>query len=188
MKRSEAQKIVGVLADAGELHLARLMVKAGQLKGPGVPDGTGPNQNSPACLVNRKNSLTKKGIVVDIEKETVDNTDFRRVLYTGEASQLVLMSLKSGEDIGEEIHKDSDQFFRIDKGTGIVEINGTKHAIKDGSAFVIPRGVKHNVIAGREGLKLYSIYSPPHHEDGTVHKTKEEALKDDEHFDGKTSE
>jgi len=131
----------------------------------------------------------KKGFVTDIETDTKQNDNFRKVLYTGKNSQLVLMSLKPGEDIGEEVHKDTDQFFRVDAGSGKVVINGNESEIKNGSAIVIPQGAKHNVInTGKEDLKLYSIYSPPHHEDGTIHKTKEEAESDKEHFDGKTTE
>jgi len=131
----------------------------------------------------------KKGFVTDIETDTKQNDNFRKVLYTGKNSQLVLMSLKPGEDIGEEVHKDTDQFFRVDAGSGKVVINGNESEIKNGSAIVIPQGAKHNVInTGKEDLKLYSIYSPPHHEDGAIHKTKEEAESDKEHFDGKTTE
>lgn len=131
----------------------------------------------------------KKGFVTDIEKDTVANNNFRKVLYTGGNSQLVLMSLKPGEDIGEETHEDTDQFFRVDKGSGKVIINGKEHKIKDGFAVVVPQGAKHNVInTGKEDLKIYSIYSPAHHRDGVLHKTKEEAEKDNEQFDGKTTE
>ena len=137
-------------------------------------------------IVNRL-SADSKGFVTDIEKDTVGNNNFRKVLYTGKNSQLVLMALKADEDIGEEVH-DVDQFFRIDAGSGKVIINGRETALKDGSAFIVPAGAKHNVIAGSDGMKLYSIYSPPHHADGTTHKTKEEAEKDDEHFEGKTTE
>jgi mannose-6-phosphate isomerase-like protein (cupin superfamily) len=131
---------------------------------------------------------SEKGFVTDIEKDTKANNDFRRVLYTGKTSQLVLMSLKANEDIGEEVHKDIDQFFRIDDGDGVVVINDVEHKIQNGSAFVVPQGAKHNIIAGENGLKLYSIYSPPNHKDGTIHKTKEDAQKAKEHFDGQTSE
>ena len=127
------------------------------------------------------------GFVTNIERDTTENDDFRRVLYTGKHSQLVLMSLKPNEEIGEEVH-DLDQFFRIDQGSGRVIINGREYDISDGSAFIVPEGVKHNVIAGADGLKLYSIYSPPQHADKTVHKTKEDAEKSDEHFDGKMTE
>lgn len=124
----------------------------------------------------------KKGIVVDIETDTIDNSNFRKVLYTGENSQLVLMSLKPGEDIGKEVHKDVDQFFRIDAGSGEVIISGKTHKVKDGSAFIVPAGAEHNVINnGSKDLKLYSIYSPPQHPDGTIHKTKDEAMKAEDH-------
>jgi mannose-6-phosphate isomerase-like protein (cupin superfamily) len=128
-----------------------------------------------------------KGFVTDIETDTVKNNNFRKVLYTGKNTQLVLMSLNSKEDIGEEIH-DVDQFFRIDSGSGSVIINGKTYKIKNGTAIVIPAGAKHNIIAGSDGLKLYSLYSPPHHADKTIHKTKDIASKDKEHFDGTTTE
>jgi len=130
-----------------------------------------------------------KGFVTNIEKDTVGNKNFRKVLYTGKNSQLVLMSLMPGEEIGEEVHEDTDQFFRVDSGSGKVVINGDETNIENGSAIVIPQGAKHNVInTGKEDLKLYSIYSPPHHEDGTIHKTKEEAEASKEHYDGKPTE
>jgi len=129
-----------------------------------------------------------KGFVTNIEEDTVKNKNFRKVLYTGKNSQLVLMSIKPKEDIGVEVH-DVDQFFRIDAGTGKVVINGVEHKLSNGFAIVVPAGAKHNIINdGTEDLKLYSIYSPPHHQDKTIHKTKEIALKDTEHFDGKTTE
>lgn len=138
-------------------------------------------------LVDAKSSKSK-GFVIDIEKETINNKNFRKVLYTGKNSQLVLMSLKPKQDIGLEVH-DVDQFFRIDAGTGKVIINGKTHEIKDGSAFIIPAGAEHNVINdGKEDLKIYTIYSPPHHKDKTVHKTKSEALENEEEFDGETTE
>jgi len=128
----------------------------------------------------------KKGYSIDIEKETLDNNNFRKVLYTAENTQLVLMSLKPKEDIGEEVHHGIDQFFRIEKGTGKVIINGKEHKITDGSSVVVPAGAKHNLINnGKDDLKLYSLYSPPHHAEGTTHKTKEDAEKDDEHFEKK---
>ncbi len=132
----------------------------------------------------------KKGFVADIEKETVKNTDFRRVLYTGKFSQLVLMSLKPGEEIGEEVHDDVDQFFRFEEGEGAVVIDGVKHTVKDGSAVVVPSSAKHNVLntSKTANLKLYTIYSPPEHQDKVVRKTREEAMAKEEHFDGKTTE
>jgi len=129
-----------------------------------------------------------KGFSDNIEKDTLENENFRKVLYTGNNMQLVLMSLKPGEDIGDEIHG-VDQFFRFEKGEGEAIINGHKYPVTDGSSVVIPSGSKHNIKnTGEEDLKLYSIYSPPHHADGVVHKTKAEALKDDESFEGDTTE
>ena len=132
----------------------------------------------------------KKGFVTDIETETVKNTDFRRVLYTGKFSQLVLMSLKPGEEIGEEVHDDVDQFFRFEQGEGKVVIDGVEHAVKDGSAVIVPNGAKHNVVNTSKtvDLRLYTIYSPPEHQDKVVRKTREEAMAREEHFDGKTTE
>ncbi|KKS18063.1 MAG: hypothetical protein UU76_C0027G0007 [Parcubacteria group bacterium GW2011_GWC1_41_7] len=130
----------------------------------------------------------KKGYCENIEKLTRENTDFRRVLYTAMHSQLVAMSLVAGEDIGVEIH-DTDQFFRIEEGTGTFVIDGVEYAVEDGSAMVVPAGAEHNVInTGSIPMKLYTIYSPSHHQDGTVHKTKLDALAADEHFDGTTTE
>ena len=130
-----------------------------------------------------------KGYVTNIEEDTLKNTDFRRVLYTGKNSQLVLMSLRPREEIGEETHT-LDQFIRVEAGDGVAILDDVKHQISDGSAVVIPAGTKHNVInnSETEELKLYSIYSPPEHSDGTIHKTKADALAHEEHFDGKTTE
>ena len=131
-----------------------------------------------------------KGFVQNIEEATMRNNNFRRVLYTAKKSQLVLMSLKPMEEIGMEVHKDNDQFFRIEAGQGKVIIDGNEYAVKDGFAVVVPAGSEHNVIntSGSEPLKLYTIYSPAHHRDGVVHATKEQAMSDEEEFDGKTSE
>lgn len=130
-----------------------------------------------------------KGYVTNIEKDTQENSNFRKVLYTARNSQLVLMSLKPGEDIGEEVHT-LDQFFRIEKGEGKAVLDGVESDISDGSAVVVPAGAKHNIInTGSEEMKLYTIYSPPEHKDKVVHATKEEAVADKEdHFDGITSE
>ena len=132
----------------------------------------------------------KKGFSTDLEKETRKNTDFRRVLYTGKYSQLVLMSLKPGEEIGSEVHDDVDQFFRFEEGEGVVIIDKTRNAVKDGSGVVVPSGAEHNVINTSKtlDLKLYTIYSPPEHRDMVVRKTKKEAIEQEEHFDGRTSE
>lgn len=134
--------------------------------------------------------LIMKGYKGNIEKLTLANNDFRRVLYTGHNSQLVLMSLKPNEEIGMEVHEENDQFFRFEKGQGKVIIDGNEYAVEDGDAIVVPRGARHNVIntSSTESLKMYTIYAPPHHRDGVSHATKEQAEMDDEHFDGVTSE
>lgn len=130
-----------------------------------------------------------KGFVEDIEELTEENTDFRRVLYTGKHLQLVLMALRPGEEIGEEVHEDHDQFFRVEKGKGEVWIDGARTRIKSDDAIIVPAGAKHNVInTGDKSLKLYTIYGPPDHKDGVVHKTKAEAAAAEEHFDGTTTE
>ena len=131
-----------------------------------------------------------KGFIQNIERMTLENDNFRKVLYTAKYSQLVLMSLKPGEEIGTEVHPDNDQFFRFEKGKGKVIIDGTESLVKDGVAVIIPAGAEHNVIntSSAESLKIYTVYSPAHHRDGVVHGTKEVAESDDEEFDGKTSE
>ena len=129
-----------------------------------------------------------KGFVTNIEDATKENDNFRKVLYTAKNSQLVLMTLIPGEDIGEEVH-DVDQFFRLDEGRGQCVIDGVKHDISDGWAIVVPAGARHNIINSGDGpLKLYTIYSPPNHKDGVVAKTKQEAEAHEEHFDGGTTE
>jgi mannose-6-phosphate isomerase-like protein (cupin superfamily) len=129
-----------------------------------------------------------KGYITNIEEDTLKNEDFRRVLYTAKNSQLVLMSLRPKEEIGEEVHE-LDQFIRVEAGNGLAILDGVEHRVADGSAVVIPAGTKHNVVnSGTEELKLYTIYSPPEHRDGTIHRTKNDALSHEEHFDGKTSE
>lgn len=131
----------------------------------------------------------KKGYKDNIEKLTQENENFRKVLYTGEKSQLVLMSLLPGEDIGEEVHDENDQFFRFESGTGKVVINETEYEVTDGDAVIVPRGARHNVInTGSESLKLYTIYSPAHHEDAVVRATKAEAEASSPEFGGKTTE
>ena len=128
-----------------------------------------------------------KGFVDDIEKLTEENEDFRRVLYTGHHLQLVLMSLQPGEEIGEEVHEDRDQFFRIEEGEGEVVIDGVRHQIEDDDAIIVPAGAPHNVICtGDSPLRLYTLYGPPEHRDGVVHPTKADARE--EHFDGRTTE
>jgi len=131
-----------------------------------------------------------KGYNANIEKDTQENENFRKVLYTGKHCQLVLMSLKPNEEIGMEIHTDNDQFFRFEKGEGKVLIDGNEYQVSDGSAIIVPSGAEHNVIntSATEDLKLYTIYSPAHHQDGVIRATKEEAEADGPEFDGKTTE
>ncbi len=131
-----------------------------------------------------------KGFNANIEKETLENKNFRKVLYTSKHSQLVLMSLVPNEEIGMEIHRDNDQFFRFEKGSGKVIIDGNVYKVGDGSAIVVPAGTEHNVvnISGSEDLKLYTIYSPAHHKDGIIRKTKKEAEANEAEFEGKTTE
>ena len=119
------------------------------------------------------------GYSINIEKATLDNKVFRKVLFTGPKSQLVLMTLKPGEDIGQETHPDIDQFVRVEAGKGKAVIDGKEYRLKDGSAVVIPAGSEHNVIntSKDEPLKLYTIYTPPEHPDGTIHRTKAAAEK-----------
>jgi mannose-6-phosphate isomerase-like protein (cupin superfamily) len=129
-----------------------------------------------------------KGFVQDIERLAVGNDDFRRVLYTAKHCQLVLMALAPGEEIGAEVHK-LDQFFRVEEGSGVVVMDGTRTPVKAGFAIVVPMGANHNIInTGTAPLKLYTVYSPPNHRDRVVHHTRADAETDDEHFDGKTSE
>lgn len=139
------------------------------------------------CVEAKK---TKKGFVADLEKETRKNTDFRRVLYTGRFSQLVLMKLAPGEEIGEEVHDTVDQFFRFEEGEGMVIIDGVKHRVQDGSGVIVPSGARHNVLnaSSKKDLKLYTIYSPPEHQDKVVRHTKADALKQPEEYDGKPTE
>jgi mannose-6-phosphate isomerase-like protein (cupin superfamily) len=131
-----------------------------------------------------------KGFKTNIKKDTIRNKNFRKVIYTAKNSQLVLMSLQPKEEIGLETHPENDQFLRFEGGRGRVEIDGNKYTVKDGDAVVIPAGAKHNVIntSAAEELKIYTIYSPPHHKDGIIHKTKQQAEIDDEEFDGRTTE
>ncbi len=130
-----------------------------------------------------------RGYVANIEKETLENENFRKVLYTAPNSQLVVMAIQPGDDIGEEVHE-LDQFIRLEQGKGKAILNDVEYDIEDDWAVVIPAGTKHNIVNTSDDvvMKLYTIYSPPEHRDGVVHKTKEEAVADDEHFDGKTTE
>ena len=132
----------------------------------------------------------KKGYKGNIEKATLENQDFRKVVYTAGHCQLVLMSLAPGVEIGEEIHADGDQFFRFEKGEGKVIVNDTQYQVVDGDNVIVPAGAKHNVIntSSTEPLKLYTIYAPPHHKDQIVRATREEAVAQEAPFDGTTTE
>ena len=132
-----------------------------------------------------------KGYVDNIEEVTVANEDFRRVLYTGKNLQLVLMTLPPGCDIGEEVHEDRDQFFRIEEGSGTVYIDGNANEVEDDFAVIVPAGARHNVVnSGDRPLRLYTLYGPPEHRDGTVHRDREQAERDhdNDHWDGETTE
>jgi len=130
-----------------------------------------------------------KGFVEDIEDLSERNDDFRHVLYTGKHLQLVLMSLKPGEEIGDEVHKDRDQFFRVEKGKGQIVIDGKTHKIKSDDAIVVPAGSRHNLInTGEKPLKLYTLYGPPNHQDQLIQATKADANASKETFTGATTE
>jgi len=130
-----------------------------------------------------------KGFIDNIEDLTEANEAFRRVIYTGKHLQLVLMRLAPGEDTGEEVHAAHDQFFRVEDGEGVVVINGARTPIKDDDAVIVPAGARHNIInTGQEPLKLYTLYGPPEHKDATVHETRADARRSEQHFDGGTSE
>ena len=134
--------------------------------------------------------INMKGFKSDIEKDTLENNNFRKVLYSGKHLQLVLMSLKAGEEIGEEIHHDNDQFFRFESGTGECNIDGNNYKVTNGDVIIIPAGAKHNIINvnGTAELKMYTIYAPPHHKDGIIRVTKQDAESNAAEFDGKTTE
>lgn len=130
-----------------------------------------------------------RGFVEDIEDLTETNTDFRRVLYTGRNMQLVLMALQPGEEIGEEVHDEGDQFFRVEEGHGEIWIDGVVSKVKPHVAMIVPAGARHNLKnTGDAQLKFYTLYSPPEHVDGVIHRTKRDADASHEHFDGKTTE
>jgi mannose-6-phosphate isomerase-like protein (cupin superfamily) len=131
-----------------------------------------------------------KGFKSSIEKDTLKNENFRKVLYSGKHLQVVLMSLKPGEDIGLETHPDTDQFFRFEGGNGKCLINGNEYKVENGDAIVVPAGSEHNVINtdALKELKMYTIYGPPNHKDGLINVTKKDAEKNDVKFDGKTTE
>ena len=170
--------IVGCVMVA--MLLGMVLLSARSFEGNGYESGKSSNNN--------KTGAVMKGYLQDIESIATKNTDFRRVLYTTKQSQLVLMALKPGEEIGAEVHK-SDQFFRVEEGSGEAVLDNVTTQICAGFAVIIPGGAKHNIInTGTVPMKLYTIYSPPNHRDGVVHHTRAEAEADNEHFDGKTTE
>ncbi len=124
------------------------------------------------------------GYIINIEEKTLQNEYFREVLYTAQHNQLVVMSLLPNEEIGMEVHEIVDQFLRIEQGEGKAILNGEEHELKDGSAIIVPAGAEHNIIntSSEKKLKLYTIYSPAHHKDKTIHKTKEDAMADTEDY------
>jgi mannose-6-phosphate isomerase-like protein (cupin superfamily) len=133
----------------------------------------------------------KRGYCDNIERQTLENSDFRRVLYTGQTLQLVVMTIQPGDEIGSEVHEDRDQFFRIEEGEGVVDIDGKANPVSDDDGVIVPAGARHNVRnTGSRPLKLYTIYGPPEHKDGIVQATKEDADRRHEHeeWDGATTE
>lgn len=188
------------MKDLGFVGLAVVGIAA-LLAGCESPSGSAkPTSNeaaSPLSLVEHGMALTtgkleggvaKTGFVQDIEGLAIKNDEFRRVLYTSEHSQLVVMALKPKEEIGFEVHE-LDQFFRVEEGSGEAVVSGIRTTIRAGFAVFVPAGVRHNIInTGTASLKLYTVYSPPNHRDGVVHHTRDEAEGDKEHFDGKTTE
>jgi mannose-6-phosphate isomerase-like protein (cupin superfamily) len=130
-----------------------------------------------------------KGFKSNLEEDTLENKNFRKVLYTSQHLQLVLMNIKAGGDIGEEIHLKNDQFFRFESGEGKCIIDGNEYIVNGGDGIIVPAGAKHNIInTGKHELQMYTIYGPPNHQNGTIRGTREDAEKNDEHFDGITSE
>ena len=177
-----AMTILPVHAQSAESAEEKTMAKNMKTKGAEQPFAS----NAPVGKNERGAAM--KGFVQDIESLAIKNDEFRRVLYTAENCQLVLMSLKPKEEIGAEVHK-LDQFFRVEEGSGAAVLNGVRTPIQAGFAVVVPAGMNHNIInTGKVPLKLYTIYSPPNHRDGVIHHTRAEAEKDNEHFDGKTTE
>jgi len=172
------KRILGCVIVVMFLGVAPLLVQS--FGGNEHKSGKSPYKNKTGAVMN--------GYLQDIESIATKNTDFRRVLYTTKQSQLVLMALKPGEEIGAEVHK-PDQFFRVEEGSGEAILNNVTTKIRAGFGVVVPGGVKHNIInTGTVPMKLYTIYSPPNHRDGVIHHTRAEAEADNEHFDGKTTE
>ncbi len=169
-RRAASFTVLAVLCIVGAFASARLVASAGAASG-------------------AKAAAAPKGFVQNIEALAAKNEDFRHVLYTGAHSQLVLMTLKPGEEIGKETHRAVDQFFRVEEGTGEVDLAGVRTPIAPGFAVVVPAGLKHNIVnTGKAPLRLYTIYSPPNHRDRVVHHTRGEAEHDSERFEGETTE
>lgn len=176
-RRSTSLAVLAILFALGAVGAVRLVSTAAA------------ETDKSKAATTRKSAAVPKGFVQDIEALTAKNEDFRHVLYTAPHSQLVLMALKPGEEIGKETHKAVDQFFRVEEGTGEVVLEGVTTPIKAGFAVVVPSGMKHNIVnTGTVPLKLYTIYSPPNHRDGVVHHSRAEAEVDEEHFEGETTE
>ncbi|HEY9720890.1 MAG TPA: cupin domain-containing protein [Oscillatoriaceae cyanobacterium] len=155
---------------------------------PSIPGGT-PWARFSSNAWAQSTALPKKGFVDNIDRLTLANQDYRRVFYTGQHLQLVLMSLKPGEEIGAEAHRSGDQFFRVEAGEGEIVINGVKHHVSAGFAMIVPAGARHNVRnTGTKPLKLYTLYAPPEHRRDVEQRTKADAEREHEHFDGNTSE
>jgi mannose-6-phosphate isomerase-like protein (cupin superfamily) len=154
----------------------------------GCSGGWMPQRGGTRRAYTAARGVPMRGFVQNIEGLAVDNSSFRRVLYTAKNCQLVLMALKPSEEIGAEVHK-LDQFFRVEEGSGEAVLDGVRTPIRAGFAVLVPAGTKHNIInTGTSPLKLYTLYAPPNHRDGVVHRTRAEAESDKEHFDGKTTE
>jgi mannose-6-phosphate isomerase-like protein (cupin superfamily) len=174
-----------------------VLIRSPQAGGRRSGTGTGPHQgqystDSQQALEDRIiwYNAKMKGYINNIEEKTLNNSYFREVLYTDERLQLVVMSLLPKEEIGEEVHE-LDQFIRVEKGTGKAVLDGVESDIADGSAVIVPKGALHNIIntSDAEAMKLYTLYAPPNHKEGTLHKTKLDAEADEaEHFDGRTTE
>jgi mannose-6-phosphate isomerase-like protein (cupin superfamily) len=182
MNRFRIGSLISVVSLVAGVGLAR---QAGSTP----PAGTKTATESKSAAKTKKGGSVMKGFVQDIDGLTVKNDNFRQVLYTAKHCQLVVMALKPKEEIGAEVHKVVDQFFRVEEGTGEAVLDGVRTPIRAGFAVVVPAGMKHNIInTGSVPLKLYTIYSPPNHRDGVVHHTRADAEADHEHFDGKTTE
>lgn len=181
-----AAMLTAVLGSACDARLDRAGVRAEAIRTEGSTVAGG--QDRPEGMKGEVKPRSVHGFVQNIEELTESNRDFRRVLYTASNLQLVLMSVPAGERIGAETHR-VDQFFRVESGAGSIVIEGKRTEIGPGSAMLVPAGTKHDVVAGEKApLKLYTLYAPPNHRDGVVHRTRSDAERDEEKFDGRTTE